>query len=122
MVEWLDLQPFLARLRADLQPGQLVHGEHFNLFDAMCALEIGNPKTDAAAAVRSQQHVPAEPAEEQAAAGPASLTYEQVLRVVDHMMAQEVGWQRGHTLPQTVFTCLYLLHPERCVPAGICAR
>ena len=20
----------------------------------------------------------------------------------------------GHTLPQTVFTCLYLLHPERC--------
>ncbi|KAK9805435.1 hypothetical protein WJX73_006479 [Symbiochloris irregularis] len=28
-------------------------------------------------------------------------------------MAQEIGWWSGDTLAQTVFTCLYLLHPER---------
>ena len=140
MVEWLNAQPFLARLREDLQPGQLVHGESFNLFDAMCALgmvpaglpvvschgsaathlllcsacvwwapcssrmqashmpsdlarrcalEIGNPKTDAAAAVKERAGPSgAQTGPTLADLAPANLTYPQVLEVVDHLMAQ----------------------------------
>ena len=115
MVEWLDLQPFLQRVQRDLRPGQLIHGEHFSLFEAMCALEVGNPKTDAAART-ANPHMPEQPRDRAASLAqlaPMEVTAAQVLDVHDRLMASEVSWQRGHTLPQTVFSCLYLLYPER---------
>ena len=79
----------------------------------MCALEIGNPKTDAASAVKDQRLSDQGSLPSLADLAPTALTYPDMLRVVDHLLAQDIGWQSGHTLPQTVFTCLYLLHPER---------
>ena len=114
MVEWLDVQPFLQKVQHDLRPGQLIHGEHFSLFEAMCALEVGNPKTDAAATVKP--HMPGQLDDRAAAVAqlaPLDIDHEQVISIHDRLMASEVCWQRGHTLPQTVFSCLYLLYPER---------
>ena len=120
MVEWLNIQPFLHKVQRDLQPGQLVHGEHFSLFEAMCALEIGNPKTDAAAIVKAHD-LPEDRSVATAKLAPLDVSLEQVLIISDRLMACEVSWQRGHTLPQTVFSCLYLLYPERWV-ASCCLR
>ena len=120
MVGWLNIQPFLHKVQRDLQPGQLVHGEHFSLFEAMCALEIGNPKTDAAATVKAHD-LPEDRSVATAKLAPLDVSLEQVLIISDRLMACEVSWQRGHTLPQTVFSCLYLLYPERWV-ASSCHR
>ena len=104
---WLDIKPFLSCLSDKLGDGQLVHGEHFSLFDAMSAIEIGNPRMDPGA----DQQVKSLSLHEVA---PFKLSSSLTLKVVDQLLAQEVSWYSGNTLAQTVFTCLYILHPERC--------
>ena len=111
---WLNLDPFLTRLSEGLRPGQLVHGPHFSLFDSMSAVEIGNPRMDPGVHVGRQQ----QSGKDLDSAAPLKLTNEQVLKVADQLMAQEMSWHGGNTLAQTVFTCLYLLHPERWARPG----
>ena len=36
------------------------------------------------------------------------------LAVADRLFAAEATWHQGNNLAQTVFTCLYLLQPDRC--------
>uniref|UniRef100_A0A9I9CYP6 N-alpha-acetyltransferase 35, NatC auxiliary subunit n=1 Tax=Cucumis melo TaxID=3656 RepID=A0A9I9CYP6_CUCME len=43
---WADVSPLLEAACRDLQDGELIHGETFNLFSAMSALEIMDPKMD----------------------------------------------------------------------------
>jgi Mak10 subunit, NatC N(alpha)-terminal acetyltransferase len=38
----------------------------------------------------------------------------QVLAVMDCLTALEAAWHAGHFLPQSVYTCLYMLLPDRC--------
>jgi Mak10 subunit, NatC N(alpha)-terminal acetyltransferase len=38
----------------------------------------------------------------------------QVLAVMDRLTALEAAWHAGHFLPQSVYTCLYMLLPDRC--------
>lgn len=109
---WVDVQPWLSRLSAELRPGQLVHGEHFSLFDAMSAIEVGNPRMDPGVARPSEKLS----LEETAPLRLASLLN---VKLADQLMAQEVSWYSGNTLPQTVFTCLYLLNPERYASLGL---
>ncbi|XP_048132997.1 N-alpha-acetyltransferase 35, NatC auxiliary subunit isoform X2 [Rhodamnia argentea] len=33
--------------------------------------------------------------------------------IMDHLLACEATWHKGHSLAQTVFSCIYLLRPER---------
>ena len=103
---WLDIQPLLSRLSDVLRPGELVHNEHFSLFDAMSAIEIGNPKMDPGPLQPTQTRS----LEEEA---PLRLSNSMTVKVIDQLMAQEASWYGGNTLSQTVFTCLYMLHPER---------
>ncbi|XP_065849423.1 uncharacterized protein [Euphorbia lathyris] len=60
---WADASPLLEAACTELQDGELIHGDNFNLFAAMSALEA--------------------------------------------------TWHKGHSLAQTVFSCIYLLRPER---------
>ena len=109
---WLDAQPLLRRLSSALQPGELVHSEHFSLFDAMSAIEIGNAKMDPGAVQPQTSRSLDEVA-------PLKLSNVLTLKLMDQLMAQEASWYRGNMLEQTVFTCLYILYPERCVAVDL---
>lgn len=39
---------------------------------------------------------------------------------MDRLAALEATWHADHSLAQTVFTCLYLLHPQRCADPALC--
>jgi hypothetical protein len=44
----------------------------------------------------------------------ASLSSADALAVADRLFAAEATWHQGHSLAQTVFTCLYMLQPDKC--------
>lgn len=94
--------------------GQLLHGEAFSLFEAMSALEVGNPKMDAAAATAAAAEPPslaallADPA-----AAPLELPAPLLLAVLDRLAALEASWQCGGSAMQTVYSCLYMMNIDR---------
>uniref|UniRef100_A0A453PYC8 NAA35-like N-terminal domain-containing protein n=1 Tax=Aegilops tauschii subsp. strangulata TaxID=200361 RepID=A0A453PYC8_AEGTS len=42
-----------------------------------------------------------------------TLDIQRTLDVIDHLFSCEATWHKGHTLAQTVFTCIYLMKMER---------
>eukprot|EP00249_Psilotum_nudum_P007405 c20534_g1_i1 orf=134-1501(+) len=112
---WADASCFLSAVCNDLEVGELVHGENFSMFEAMSALEIMDPKMDAA---MSTGFNTVEEAVESGAA-PIHLNILQLVDVMDHLLACEATWHRGHYLAQTVFSCLYLLKLDRAAPNAL---
>lgn len=45
-ITWVDITDAVRVSTSDLPVGGIVIAEHFSLFDAMAALEIGDPKMD----------------------------------------------------------------------------
>ncbi|CAN6252916.1 unnamed protein product [Urochloa humidicola] len=113
---WADASPLLAAACRDLQDGELVHGENFSLFAAMSALEIMDPKMDSGIE-RSGYNSIEEAIEDGVAPIPLSLDrtldVQRTIDVMDHLFSCEATWHKGHTLAQTVFTCIYLMKMER---------
>jgi hypothetical protein len=111
-VEWLDAQPFLARVCDGMRVGELLHTEEFSLFDSMTAIEIGDIKMDIG--MRRDEEVGT--AEDLIAQGnaPLDLLPRQLLAVMDRLLVLEATWHTGSMLPQTVFTSLYMLQIDRC--------
>ena len=56
----------------------------------------------------------------EAGAAPRGLSALATLAVLDRALAEEASWHGGHFLHQTVFTCLYMLAPERCGLLAAC--
>ncbi|KAL3745262.1 hypothetical protein ACJRO7_014383 [Eucalyptus globulus] len=112
---WADVSPLLEAACADLQEGELIHGDNFNLFAAMSALEIMDPKMDSGMVCR---YYSVDEAIENGAA-PVPISFDKTVDVqctidiMDHLLACEGTWHKGHSLAQTVFSCIYLLRPER---------
>ncbi|XP_060172014.1 uncharacterized protein LOC132603127 [Lycium barbarum] len=112
---WADASSLLHLACNDLQDGELIHGENFNLFAAMSALEIMDPKMDSGM-VRTYYSV--DEAIEYGVA-PIPLSFDKTVDVqgtidiMDHLLACEATWHKGCSLAQTVFSCLYLLRPDR---------
>lgn len=113
---WADVSPFFDTVCRELEVGELIHGENFNLFEAMSALEIMDPKMDSG--MTSCGYNSVEEAIESGAA-PIKLHLLQTIDVMDHLLACEATWHKGHSLAQTVFTCLYLLNVERTSPNSL---
>ncbi|KAG6523812.1 hypothetical protein ZIOFF_013699 [Zingiber officinale] len=113
---WADVSPLIASACNDLQDGQLIHGENFSLFAAMSALEIMDPKMDAGVEKCGYYSIE-EAIENNVAPVPLSLNptldVQRVIDVIDHLFSCEATWYKGHTLAQTVFSCIYLLRIER---------
>ncbi|XP_073107269.1 uncharacterized protein [Elaeis guineensis] len=106
----------LPSSRPLVMDGELVHGENFSLFAAMSALEIMDPKMDSG--VENSGYCSVEEAIENGAAPiPLSLDrtidVQRTIDVMDHLLACEATWHKGHSLAQTVFSCIYLLRIER---------
>ncbi|CAL5223000.1 g5447 [Coccomyxa viridis] len=102
-----EVECLLERASQQLQVGELLFDNAFSMFEAMSAIEIGDPKLDAGvpsqAGPRELPHIPAA----------AQLSAADVIAIADRLFAAEVTWYRGSPLAQTVFTCLYLLEPHR---------
>ena len=109
-VEWIDVQQALKSAADELHTGELLHTETFSLFEAMSAFEIGDPKIDAGLDTARAPN-----ADELVAQGlaPLELLDSQLLAVMDQLFAVQASWHVGNSLAQTVFTCLYLMKPER---------
>ncbi|KAM3300898.1 N-alpha-acetyltransferase 35, NatC auxiliary subunit isoform X1 [Capsicum chacoense] len=112
---WANASSLLHLACNDLRDGELIYGENFNLFAAMSALEIMDPKMDSGM-VRTYYSVD-EAIEYGAAPIPLSLDktvdVQRIIDIMDHLLACEATWHKGCSLAQTVFSCLYLLRPDR---------
>lgn len=113
---WADVSPLLNAACNELRDGELIHGENFSLFAAMSALEIMDPKMDSG--MENGRYRSVDEAIESGAA-PVPLSFDKttdVLRIIDvmdHLLACEATWHKGHSLAQTVFSCIYLLRLDR---------
>ncbi|KAG6413788.1 hypothetical protein SASPL_126503 [Salvia splendens] len=112
---WFDVSSLLHRASHDLRNDELITGDNFNLFAAMSALEIMDPKMDSG--IVSTYYSVDEAIENGAAPIPLSVDrtsdIQCVIDIMDQFLACEATWHKGGSLAQTVFSCIYLLRPER---------
>lgn len=112
---WADASSLLTLACKDLRDGELIHGDNFNLFAAMSALEIMDPKMDSG--IVSTYYSIEEAIDNGAAPIPLSFDrtsdIQRTIDIMDHLLACEATWHRGHSLAQTVFSCIYLLRLDR---------
>eukprot|EP00898_Chlorokybus_atmophyticus_P008315 jgi/Chlat1/8485/Chrsp80S07932 len=110
---WADASSFVERVCAEMKVGQLLHGENFSLYESMSALEMMDPKMDAG------MHGGGYPSIDEALAAsvaPVDLSIAQTIDVMDELLSCEATWHQGHSLAQTVYTCLYMHRPELTSP------
>lgn len=113
---WADVSNLLSAACNELRDGELVHGENFSLFAAMSALEIMDPKMDSG--MDNGKYHSVDEAIDSGAA-PVPLSFDKtmdvvcILDIMDHLLACEATWHKGHSLAQTVFSCIYLMRLDR---------
>lgn len=95
---WSDISQLLTDATEELGVGEMIHGEGFSLYSAMSAIELMQPKMDVGCG--PVQDVSSAPLSD-------SLSDAQVVRIMDELLACEATWFEAHTLPQTVFSCVY---------------
>ncbi|KAH1010452.1 hypothetical protein HUJ05_004747 [Dendroctonus ponderosae] len=110
---WIEITDVFLESVKDLELGELLHDELFGLFDAMSAIEMMDPKMDAGMLCnRGARKITSF---EQAVADGLlplnDLPPPTLLGIIDGTLARLVSWLEGHSLAQTVFTCLYLHRP-----------
>eukprot|EP00890_Picochlorum_soloecismus_P002187 jgi/Picsp_1/296/NSC_00295-R1_n-alpha-acetyltransferase auxiliary subunit-like len=98
-----------------LEVGEMVESTAFDLQQAMTALEIGDMKMDV-----GLQRTDTMTAAQRVAQGeaPLDLSEEQILVVMDRLIQLEACWHEQFMLPQTVYTCLYMVDMDRLSHAG----
>ncbi|KAL4318234.1 hypothetical protein GQ457_18G003700 [Hibiscus cannabinus] len=118
---WADASTLLQAACTGLRDGELIHGDNFNLFAAMSALEIMDPKMDSG--IVCTYYSIDEAIENGAAPIPISLDstidVQRTIDIMDHLLACEAAWHKGHSLAQTVFSCIYLLRLDRTAPHAL---
>lgn len=96
--EWEDVTDMFAQARTQMAVGEMIHTERFNLYAAMSAIQLMDPKMDVGCGtVRNLDDIQL----------PLSLSDIQVINIMDHLLACEMSWMEAHTLSQTVFSCVY---------------
>ncbi|KAI8146778.1 Mak10 subunit, NatC N-terminal acetyltransferase-domain-containing protein [Fennellomyces sp. T-0311] len=96
---WKDITTFLDDATNDFEVGQLVHLQSFDLFAAMSAIEIMDPKMDTGMLIEDNN---IQPLDVDRALEPLELLW-----IMDRLLSCEMGWISGHSLSQTVYTCIY---------------
>ncbi|GAB4828240.1 hypothetical protein Ancab_035152 [Ancistrocladus abbreviatus] len=119
---WADVSLLLQAASKEFADGELIHGENFSLFAAMSALEIMDPKMDSG--MDNGRYHSIDEAIESGAA-PVPISFDRtldalcVIDVMDHLLTCEATWHLGHSLAQTVFSCIYLLRIDRTSPHAL---
>lgn len=97
--EWEDVTQAFNDAKRHMHVGEMIYSKKFNLFAAMSAIELMDPKMDVGCGVtRDLRDIEL----------PPSLSDSQVINIMDHLLACEMSWLDSHTLPQTVFSCVYV--------------
>lgn len=114
-VEWVDITEEFMSASRHLDHGELLQDDQFSLFDAMSAVELMDTKMDSALQWRTFSTYPHTLSE---AVKMGILTCdghspEELLGIMDEVLACVATWLNGHTLAQTVFTSMYLLDLPR---------
>ncbi|KAI9433909.1 Mak10 subunit, NatC N-terminal acetyltransferase-domain-containing protein [Lactarius indigo] len=98
--DFVDVSDTLLNAAQDMELGDVILTEDFTLYDAMSALEIGDPRMDSGLILDDE-------AERLVFSPLTPLLPEEVCYVLDRAIACEMEWHAGYTLPQTIYTCLY---------------
>ena len=114
-VEWTDIAKEFTDTAKVLEPGELVHGPQFSLYDAMSAIELMDSQMDPTVQWATFANYPRSLEE---AVKKGILKYDnhspnELVGIIDEVLACVATWLQGHTLAQTVFTSMYLLDVER---------
>ena len=114
-VEWTDITAKFSKMATHLGPGELVQEPDFSLFDAMSAIELMDSKMDAALQWKMFNSYPRtlEEALEKGVLKCSNHSPDELIGIMDEVLACIATWLEGHTLAQTVFTCMYLLDIEK---------
>ncbi|CAN8067169.1 unnamed protein product [Agarophyton chilense] len=95
---WQDVTESFEKAKDALKLGEMIHSDGFTLCSAMSAIGLMDPKMDLGCGeVRDAREVQL----------PPDLTRKQIINIMDQLVACEVSWLDSHTLPQTVFSCVY---------------
>lgn len=111
----MDITTLFTNAANQLQPGELVQEINFSLFDAMSAIELMDTKMDAVLQWKTFGTYP-RTVSEAAERGVVKFDGhkpEELVGIIDEVLACVATWLDGHTLAQTVFTSMYLLDTSR---------
>ncbi|XP_032809188.1 N-alpha-acetyltransferase 35, NatC auxiliary subunit isoform X1 [Petromyzon marinus] len=112
--EWMEISTDFTDSCKELKLGELIHDKGFGLFEAMSAIEMMDPKMDAGMIGNqvNRQVLNFEQAIKEGAVKTKDLTLSELIGIIDTCFCCLITWLEGHSLAQTVFTCLYLHNPE----------
>lgn len=116
---WADVTAPFATACHTLPLGHLVTDENFGLFEAMSAIELMDPKMDAGM-LCNKELCQVSSSEEAIEKGflPLNPEIRDVIGVSDEILSCVCTWLDGHSLAQTVLTCLYL-HSVPQIQSGV---
>ncbi|KAL5490669.1 MAK10 [Sanghuangporus weigelae] len=101
--QFKDVTQLFQDASREMDDDELLMVDGFTLYDAMSAVEIGDPRMDSGAPLPESQRQPEfDPL--------TPLLPEEVCWILDRSMACEMHWHAGNALAQTVYTCLYMHH------------
>lgn len=96
--KWDDVTETFNIARTSMAVGEMIHTPKFTLLASMSAIELMDPKMDVGCGFGQDVFD---------VCLPETLTDLQVINIMDHLLACEMTWLNSHTLPQTVFSCVY---------------
>lgn len=111
---WVDITHEFKGACKELNLGELLHDKLFGLFEAMSAIEMMDPKMDAGMIGNqvNRKVLNFEQAIKEGAIKVKDLSYPELIGIIDTCFCCLITWLEGHSLAQTVFTCLYVHNPD----------
>uniref|UniRef100_A0A8C6MC98 N-alpha-acetyltransferase 35, NatC auxiliary subunit n=1 Tax=Nothobranchius furzeri TaxID=105023 RepID=A0A8C6MC98_NOTFU len=111
---WVDITHEFKGACKELNLGELLHDKLFGLFEAMSAIEMMDPKMDAGMIGNqvNRKVLNFEQAIKEGAIKVRDLSLPELIGVIDTCFCCLITWLEGHSLAQTVFTCLYVHNPD----------
>uniref|UniRef100_A0A8C8JTC9 N-alpha-acetyltransferase 35, NatC auxiliary subunit n=1 Tax=Oncorhynchus tshawytscha TaxID=74940 RepID=A0A8C8JTC9_ONCTS len=111
---WVDITHEFKGACKELNLGELLHDKLFGLFEAMSAIEMMDPKMDAGMIGNqvNRKVLNFEQAVKDGAIRVRDLSLPELIGIMDTCFCCLITWLEGHSLAQTVFTCLYVHNPD----------
>jgi hypothetical protein len=92
---WHDILPLLDSASDEMTLGDLLHGDHFHLQEAMSALEMGDPQMDSMASAEPEAPAPSLP--------PENVPVADIIGVLDEVVCCEHAWYSSFPLAHSLF-------------------